>query len=544
VRLAKQRPTVRDYVLIGIVTGAGLLSKMSFGFMVLLVALALLIVSLRERDWRPLVIGGGISGGLTILIAGWWYLRNQQLYGDFTGLNTFLDIVGRRIVPANLAQLWSERHSFTQAYWGFFGGVNLPLPDLVYTVFNLIGAIGLLGAGLFVIQRLLRRLPPASGWLPVLLTIIWPVLLFISYLRWTAETPASQGRLIFTAIAPISLWLLVGWTWWLPAKARPIVAAVTAGFFALVAVATPFLVIQPAYALPDSLAADAPAVASFANENGRIELLEAEIINSTDLQPEDYVLVDLTWRVAEPLSRDWSQFVHLVTPDGVIIGQRDVYAAQGRLATSDLSAGFTWENILAIWIPPNAYTPLTLEVQVGWYHLPTGERRQLPEGEAYTVGEVAVQPRASDLDVPNPIRINFGDQIELVGYELTDLSPEAGDPVTLTLYWRGLRDIAQDYKVFANIIDPSTLTKYAASDAMPVEWTRPTSTWEPGEIIVDAHTLQVDPNAPPGIYELELGLYHEGPDGFERLRIFTPDGGQAHNFTYLSRVRILPAEDS
>ena len=35
-----------------------------------------------------------------VLIAGWWYLRNWQLYGDPTGLNAMLDIVGRRRTDA------------------------------------------------------------------------------------------------------------------------------------------------------------------------------------------------------------------------------------------------------------------------------------------------------------------------------------------------------------------------------------------------------------------------------------------------------------
>ncbi|MFN8448861.1 MAG: glycosyltransferase family 39 protein [Anaerolineae bacterium] len=93
---AERPPRYRMYALVGIVAGASLLAKLNLGFLIPLVALALLVISLRFRDWRPLVVGGLISGGLTILIAGWWYLRNFQLYGDPTGLNTFLAIVGRR----------------------------------------------------------------------------------------------------------------------------------------------------------------------------------------------------------------------------------------------------------------------------------------------------------------------------------------------------------------------------------------------------------------------------------------------------------------
>lgn len=541
-------PHWRDYVLIGLVTGAGLLAKFNIGFLTLLVAVALIVVSIRQRDWRPLVIGGLVSGTLTILIAGWWYVRNQQLYGDPTGLNVFLDIVGRRLVVANPAQLWSERQSFLQAFWGFFGGVNLPLPQPVYLIFNLIGAVGLIGAVLFLLLKLTRRqlnLPAFGGWIPALFTLIWPLVTFISYLRWTAETPASQGRLVFGALSAISLWLVVGLVWWLPRRFRPVIMSVTAGYFFIVAAAAPFLVIAPAYRVHAvSEQADSPLAVFAAPEQGSVQMLSANIQpGSEQVRPEQYVMLDTLWAIDQPFDRDWSLFVHLVTPDEVILSQRDVYPAQGLLATSDLAAGQHWHSPIAVWVPPAAYAPMSLEVRVGWYHLPTGERLVLENGSEFvSIGQVDLLPRESTLNVPNPIRINFGGSIELVGYDITDLSPAAGETINLTLYWRAQQPVEEDYKVFTSIIDMTTLTKYAASDAMPVEWTRPTSTWEAGEIIVDTHTLAVTPDAVPGIYELQIGLYKETDAGLERLRIFTPDGGQAFDVTYLSRVRIEPAE--
>src|SRR5690606_20497320 len=127
---------------------------------------ALLVVCLRFRSWRPLVVGGLVSGGLTILIAGWWYLRNAQLYGDPTGLNVFLEIVGRRAPPANAAQLWAERHSFTQAFWGFFGGVNVMMPKPVYLAFYVLGGLGILSAAAFLVYTLVKRRWTLDRWLP------------------------------------------------------------------------------------------------------------------------------------------------------------------------------------------------------------------------------------------------------------------------------------------------------------------------------------------------------------------------------------------
>ncbi|MBZ0298628.1 MAG: glycosyltransferase family 39 protein [Anaerolineae bacterium] len=545
----QRSPGWRDYVVIGLVTGAGLLAKYNIGFLIPLVALALLVVSLRQKNWRPLVFGGIISGTLTIAIAGWWYLRNQQLYGDPTGLNVFLEVVGRRLVPANLAQLWSERSSFTQAFWGFFGGVNVPMPAVVYALLSAIGVIGLIGALAFWVVWLIRRRSRliVHGWLPMLFSAGWPVLTFISYLRWTAETPASQGRLIFGALSPISIWLVVGLVWWLPRRARPGLMAVIIIGLALIAVFTPFAVIAPAYAEQSvsESAQDAP-LAQYAavNSGGQLSLLSAVIApDSTQVQPEGYVHLETVWQIDQPFDRDWSLFVHLVTPDGVILSQRDVYPAQGLLATSDLPTGRRWRNETAVWIPPAAYAPMTLDVRIGWYHLPSGERLQRHDGsDTFSIGQVKLIPRASSLEVPNPISVNFGDEIELVGYELSDLSPAAGDAVQIILYWRGMKAMSTDYKVFASIIDPRTLTKYAASDTMPADWTAPTSTWVPGQIIADGHELQVSPNTPPGIYELQIGWYQEVAGEFRRLRIHTPDGGQANDLMVLSRVRVLPPE--
>jgi 4-amino-4-deoxy-L-arabinose transferase-like glycosyltransferase len=541
-------PGWQDYVLLGLAAGVGLLAKLNIGILLPLAALTLLLISLRLKNWRPLIVGGLISGSLTILIAGWWYLRNLQLYDDPTGLNVFLEIVGRRLVPANAAQLWSERYSFTQAYWGFFGGVNIPLPEIAYLIFNIVGGIGLFGAATFIVYMLLRRyqsaLPIRNG-VAATFTLLWPVMTFISYLRWTAETPASQGRLVFGAISAISLWMTVGLVRWLPRRLRPLIMTLIAGYFALVAALTPFLIIAPAYQEPLLSVDSQTAVATFSSDNAsdRINLLHAQIQSqSAEVQPESYVMLDTVWEIGQPLDRDWSLFVHLVTPDGVILSQRDVYPAQGLLATSDLPAGRRWSSPVAVWVPLAAYAPMRLDVNIGWYHLPTGERLRRTDGvEFFTIGQVELLPRSSDLDVPNPLRINFGGLVELVGYEVSDLSPAAGDILTVTLYWHGLQPIGNDYKVFVNIIDPPTLTKYAASDAMPVEWARPTSTWEPGETIIDAHKMPIDVNALPGIYELQVGLYKD--DTLERLRIFTPDGGQANDLIYLSRMRILPATE-
>ncbi len=537
-------PRWRDYVIIGLVAGGGLLAKLNIGFLIPLVGIAFLITSIRLKNWRPLVFGALISGGITILIAGWWYLRNWQLYGDPTGLNVFLDIVGRRAIPANAAQLWAERHSFTQGYWGFFGGMNVPLPDLIYSIFNIIGVIGLVGALVFMIVTLIKRAWPLQRWLLLLPPLLWSIITFVSYIRWTAETQASQGRLIFGALSAICMFMALGLTWWWPNRLRPVVMGMVSAGFLVVAILAPFMIIAPAYAKPERLTPQ-EAMAVFRDPQGRGIALSEFSIRSDAVTPDNYVWLDTRWQIDRAVDQNWSLFTHLITPDNVIIAQRDLYPSGGTLATSDLNTGFAWDNPIAIPVPDTAYAPMPLTVEVGWYNLETGERMRLENGdETVVLGEIQLEPRASDLNVPNAGALNFGNLLELVGYEVSDISPNAGQEIALTLFWRALQPIPDDYTVFAHIIDPASTTIYAGSDAQPAGWGRPTSGWQPGEIIEDIHLLTVNPDAPPSIYELEIGVYRQNDGQFERLRLVTPDGGMANDYAYLSRVRVLPREDA
>ncbi len=543
VRLLKMShvPKLRFYALLGIVTGAGLLAKLNIGFLIPIVALSLLVVTIRLRDWKPLVLGSVISGGITIAVAGWWYLRNWQLYGDPSGLAMFLQMVGRRAIPANAAQLWSERHSFTQAYWGFFGGVNVPMPEWVYLVFNIIGGIGLAGALVFVVSTLARQRWSLARWLPAAVTLLWSLVTFVSYLRWTAETPASQGRLVFGALSSIAVWMVVGLTWWLAARWRPLLSAAVAGWFVVIAAAAPFVMVAPAYALPEQIMQDQSVNQFTASDGGSVGVQRAEV-SSTSVQPEDYVFLTVDWQIEQAFVRDWSIFVHLRTPDGVIIAQRDVYPGGGTLATSDLLPGRAWHNPIAVWVPDAAYAPMLLDVVIGWYNLPTGERLLLADGsDTLLVGQVQLVPRETALDVPNPLNVNFAGELELVGYAISDLTPAPGDTIEVTLYWRGLQPIERDYKVFVQVLDSQTLTRYAASDAMPAGWSAPTSTWQAGAVVVDRHLLTVAPDTPPERdYELAFGLYQDdGSGSFPRLRIVTRDGGMANDIGFLSRVRVV-----
>jgi hypothetical protein len=367
---------------------------------------------------------------------------------------------------------------------------------------------------------------------PIALSLLWIIITFVALLRWTSSTPASQGRLVFGAISSLMVWFAVSLLWWIPEKWRGWIVGFWVVCFAIIAALQPFTTIASAYALPDAIEPTSEPQAVFTFDDSQIAVYATHIL-TPQAYPDSYIEITVDFGTLTSFDRNWSIFVHLVTEENIIIGQRDVYPARGLLATSDLQAGYSWRNPIAIYIPKTAYTPNMVEVRLGLYDYATGQRMTLENrAETLALGQVELIPQTIS-EIPNPQSINFGNRIALVGYDINTLNPMQGEPLELMLYWQALAPIENDYVVFANIIDPATLTKYAESNAMPVQWTRPTTTWTVGEIIEDEHILTISENAVSGVYPIEVGLYLQ-QEGYPRLGVM----GTYDNFIYLTPVRI------
>ncbi len=76
------------------------------------------------------------------------------------------------------------------------------------------------------------------------------------------------------------------------------------------------------------------------------------------------------------------------------------------------------------------------------------------------------------------------------------------------------------YHVFVHLIDDAG-NILAQSDAIPANWTRPTTGWLPGEYVIDTHTLSLPAELPTCSLSLRIGLYD--PATGARLRINDAD---------------------
>jgi len=121
----------------------------------------------------------------------------------------------------------------------------------------------------------------------------------------------------------------------------------------------------------------------------------------------------------------------------------------------------------------------------------------------------------------HPVNQTFGDQITLLGFNLTDTtrnpSPPAPHPSQLTLFWQANTIPTADYTVFVHLLDADG-NLVAQFDNPPAEGTYPTSLWDSDEIIADKRHLN---DLPPGHYTLHVGLYQ--PDTGARLPIAGTD---------------------
>jgi hypothetical protein len=110
-------------------------------------------------------------------------------------------------------------------------------------------------------------------------------------------------------------------------------------------------------------------------------------------------------------------------------------------------------------------------------------------------------------DIPNSLHANFGNKIDLVGYELEREKIVAGQAVRVTLYWRCLVEMDENYTVSVQLLGPN-YEAYGGRDSYPGRGNYATSLWREGEIIVDRYLIGVSRRFPaPALAQLKVALY-------------------------------------
>jgi len=203
----------------------------------------------------------------------------------------------------------------------------------------------------------------------------------------------------------------------------------------------------------------------------------------------------------------------LVAGDGAVVAE-----AEGPLAPGSDTA--RWPRFT--WVLSSVPMNLPSRLPAGTY----GVQLEMvdEDGRVVQCGEVSaieVKPRPRRFEAPDPDHVQraaFAGTISLLGYDLT----QDGERLHLTLWWRAERTSSQDLKRFVHLVDPETQAIVAQDDAMPRNWTYPTTWWLPGEVVSETVSLGLA-DVRPGSYRLAVGWYD--PATMDRLPVTTaPEG--------------------
>ncbi|RLC98879.1 MAG: hypothetical protein DRI77_04005 [Chloroflexi bacterium] len=521
VRLVRRGHTSRTALTLGLLYGLALLTKLHLAALLGPIELAYVLVAWRTRNWRAFLRGNLIILGLAAVISGWWFGRNLALYGDLTGMSRVNELWAGRSPAGNwwavqqgLPYLWSS-------LWGRFGYGQLPLPQTVYRALLYFCALALAG---YLIPR--RSLPWAG--LALLATTCLTFTVVVVY--YILIQPAgAMGRFLFPALPAFAILLMGGLGCFLPRRLTWAASLTVTLGMATLAVYGLTGVLAPAFSRPRLLTESEIEAAPnrMDVEFGNVARLLGYRVEPAAVAPGDDVDVTLYWRALARPEQNYVVFIHLLSDAGTMIAQRDTHPGLGGYPTTAWQPGVTFADTYRLHVPETAYTPDAGYVQVGLY-LPGGPRLATSDGrDALRLTQVEIQPRPGEF--PNPLDANFDDQIMLAGYDLDRRVARPGETIHLTLYWRSLTAVNENYRVFAHVLGVQDQV-WASSDSPLTGDAVPA-----GQIIEDVRDLTVGLTTPPGFYDIEVGLHISG----DRLPVVAEDGHWLGGRVLLSKIRVV-----
>ncbi len=171
--------------------------------------------------------------------------------------------------------------------------------------------------------------------------------------------------------------------------------------------------------------------------------------------------------------------------------------------------------------PPGRTATVIVLLQEDTATLPILQRSR-PDGEViWNLADDYGRPYAAAYRLPatdtpapapdHPADAVWGDAVRLTGYSLDTREVAAGETLYLTLHWQALTPLEDDYTVFVHLLSEhnsaTTGPLWAGHDGQPDGGHYPTSYWQPGQVILDVHSLAVPLDSPSGEYQLEVGFY-------------------------------------
>ena len=137
-----------------------------------------------------------------------------------------------------------------------------------------------------------------------------------------------------------------------------------------------------------------------------------------------------------------------------------------------------------------------------------------PDGKPAFTAYLLQPEQLPEISPPNPTSVNLGNALEFLGYDLSRNTHHATrntfhvSRFTFYFYWRVLQPADRDdYSVFVHLLDQ---WGFRWGEAGFFDY--PSAQWSPGDVIVNRKEITVEPGAPPGQYQVLVGVYSASLD--------------------------------
>jgi hypothetical protein len=205
-----------------------------------------------------------------------------------------------------------------------------------------------------------------------------------------------------------------------------------------------------------------------------------------------------------------------------------------------LASSQQWATLLSLLAALAVGVALVTHYQMPNPQFPNAQRPALLLAAGYLVPAAVL---IAHLALPNgyvrqvsQVNADLEDTVELLAFTADRASYHGGDTVAVTLYWRALRSLDQDYKTFVHLTDAAMTRQPAQHDGDPGGGFSPTTRWQPGELVPDTHYLALPANLAPGRYRLWAGMYQYEP--LRNLTVLSADVPTTDNRILLGEIEV------
>jgi len=143
------------------------------------------------------------------------------------------------------------------------------------------------------------------------------------------------------------------------------------------------------------------------------------------------------------------------------------------------------------------------------------------------------RPLTPPAEVHTPAMVHFENNLALLGYHLPAQPLQAGQVVSVTLYWQATARVPVDLSVFIHVFNAQGQLVAQSDKLMPIDF-YPTGRWPLNRYFADEHGLWLPPELPLGDYTVQVGLWNR-PTG-QRMNVLDGSGDGVR----LSSISISP----